>query len=372
MRNLPFWSENILKDTQYTPGGSALYKDKHFTPKGLVYTLTMRWVWLSAANQVFLSYGAGWGGILTLASYNKFNRNCLRDALIIVCSGSITSILAGFVIFSVLGYMAHETGANIEDVVSSGPGLAFVAYPEALSRLPLPQLWAFLFFFMLITLGLDSEFVTLETCITAVVDEFKEDYPILHRRRFFVVLGTCIGMMLIGLPLTMQGGVYVFELFNWYSAGFTPMLIVLFEVLAMFIYGGKRFMKDMSNMFGTVPIPYWWFFNWFAVTPITIVVIMIFGFIDQVPAYYDDYIFPGWAQGIGWALTMSSIIMIFVYALYSVIRQKGSLRQRLKAVMNPSDKWGPALAKNRELSGYKPMATSGTTDIELDKFTHVA
>lgn len=48
------------------------------------------------------------------------------------------------------------------------------------------------------------QFVTLETCITAFVDEFKDDYPWLNKHRFFVVLGTCIGMLLIGLPLTMQ------------------------------------------------------------------------------------------------------------------------------------------------------------------------
>ena len=47
-------------------------------------------------------------------------------------------------------------------VIFVGPGLAFVAYPEALSKMPLPQLWAALFFLMLITVAFDSTVSTTQ------------------------------------------------------------------------------------------------------------------------------------------------------------------------------------------------------------------
>jgi solute carrier family 6 amino acid transporter-like protein 5/7/9/14 len=69
----------------------------------------------------------------------------------------LTSLYGGFAVFAVVGYMAHETGLPVEDVIKSGPGLAFIVYPEALSKLPLPQLWSVLFFLMLTTLAIGTQ-----------------------------------------------------------------------------------------------------------------------------------------------------------------------------------------------------------------------
>lgn len=52
--------------------------------------------------------------------------------------------------------MSHETGLPVSTVATGGPGLAFVTYPEAIALLPLPHLWAVLFFLMLFFIGLDT------------------------------------------------------------------------------------------------------------------------------------------------------------------------------------------------------------------------
>ena len=77
-------------------------------------------VWADACIQIFFSLGVTWGGMITLASYNKFQNNVFRDAVLVGMGNCCTSFFAGFVIFGIIGYMAHELGVEVEEVAAQG------------------------------------------------------------------------------------------------------------------------------------------------------------------------------------------------------------------------------------------------------------
>lgn len=77
--------------------------------------------------------------------------------MIVAVSNIATSFFAGLVIFSIIGFLAHELNVDVDKVVDQGAGLAFIVYPEVVTRLPISPVWSILFFLMLLTLGLDSQ-----------------------------------------------------------------------------------------------------------------------------------------------------------------------------------------------------------------------
>ncbi|XP_065529611.1 sodium- and chloride-dependent glycine transporter 1 isoform X2 [Lathamus discolor] len=367
---------------------------------GIMYYLTPQWdkildakVWGDAASQIFYSLGCAWGGLITMASYNKFHNNCYRDSIIISITNCATSVYAGFVIFSILGFMANHLGVDVSKVADHGPGLAFVAYPEALTLLPISPLWSILFFFMLILLGLGTQvghvgasvlgqgggmvghggdvlpllphvqFCLLETLVTAIVDEVGNEWII--RRKTFVTLGVAVAGFLLGVPLTTQAGIYWLLLMDNYAASFSLVVISCIMCVAiMYIYGHRNYFKDIEMMLGFPP-PLFFQICWRFISPAIIFFILVFTVIQYRPISYNDYVYPTWAISIGFLMALSSVICIPIYAIYKVCCSEGdTLLERLKNATKASKDWGPALAEHR--SGRYAPAFSPSTESHLE------
>ncbi|CAF4977823.1 unnamed protein product, partial [Rotaria sp. Silwood1] len=193
-------------------------------------------VWNDAANQIFFILSVTYGGLITLSSYNKFNQSTLGNTLVVSIANVITSIFAGFVMFAYLGYLAHITGQNVKDVVSEGPGLAFIVYPYAVTTLPVAPLWSILFFFMLILLGLDSVFASIETVVVTITDQIQ----ILRRYNALVTFIVCTVMFGLGLLLCTNAGFYWLTLLDNFTGSYAAFIIGLLECICIaYVYGGN-------------------------------------------------------------------------------------------------------------------------------------
>ncbi|XP_042892117.1 sodium- and chloride-dependent glycine transporter 1-like isoform X1 [Penaeus japonicus] len=342
---------------------------------GIRFYLTPNWdkirkpsVWGDAAIQIFFSLSPCWGGLITLASYNKFNNNCYRDAFVVSIGNCLTSFFAGFVIFGIIGFMAHELGLPVEKVAVQGAGLAFVAYPEAVARLPLSPVWSILFFAMLLTLGLGTQFTILTTIITTITD----DFPALRGKNFkWALLCCCLVMFSVGLSMATKGGMYVLQMMDSYSSTFSALMVGMAEVMVVtWVYGIDNFMNDIKMMLGRYPYPmFFWKYVWKFGMPLVVLTILVFSWIDFTPAKYGGYEFPPWANTVGWILSFSSVALIPGVAIVKILGEKGSLLERIKKLCKPQPTWAPpadVTIRPNDSFGAKPLlkVTSFDEDTE--------
>ena len=302
-------------------------------------------VWTAAAGQMFFSLGVTFGGIIMFASYNRFRNPVYKDALIVASMDLMTSVLGSLVVFTTFGVMAKKVGSTIEKVARSGYGLAFVVYPEALSHMPPAHLWSLLFFFMLFTLGLDSEFGFMETILTCIQDEF----PKLRKYKSWLCVVLCVASFHLALPCVCPGGDHVVALMDHFGGDFAILILAFFEVVAvMWGYGVNNVLNDLQYMVGHRPRAWqYWMFCWVIVCPGIIAFLFTYRMIDYQPiSYSGDRPYPQFALNIGWALCSAVLLPIpiwFFYLLYQSFARPDitTWQERRKFMFSPNCHWIP-------------------------------
>jgi len=128
-----------------------------------------------------------------------------------------TSFIAGLAVFTTLGGMAFVTQqagnpVAVENVAVKGPSLAFVAFPYALAQLPYSAWFSFIFFFALVTLGIDSAFSITESILASIVDKTG------WRRGIVLPVMSLIGLA-FGLIYVTKGGLNWLEIIDGFANG---------------------------------------------------------------------------------------------------------------------------------------------------------
>ncbi|KAL4226709.1 Sodium- and chloride-dependent creatine transporter 1 [Mactra antiquata] len=304
-------------------------------------------VWLDGATQVIYSIGLGFGFMISLGSYNKFNNNCVRNGFIVICINGCTSLFGGLTVFATLGFMSNEMNVPIDKVASQGPGLVFLTYPKAVTQMPLSPLWSVLFFMTILFVGLDSQFASVEAFVTPILDRWPRTlYK--SRNRMLIVGLYCVVSFLAGLLLVTEGGIYIFRLIDYYCvSGLLLLAMVFFEAVTLgWVFGAERFYDALELMTGNRPGP-WLKICWKYLTPFIINVIFWFQLVTFKPLQFSEtYEYPAWSTILGILGSLSSIMLVPLVAGYKVVKTPGSIKERLKRVSIP------ILKKHQIYSGW--------------------
>jgi len=235
--------------------------------------------------------------------------------------------------------MAQAQNLKVEQVGTEGEGLVFIVYSDAIATMTGSFFWAIIFFFMLITLGLDSTFGGLEAMMTGLCDEYPNT---LGKNRELFVACLLGGIYLCALPTCTYGGKDLITMLNVFGVS-TPILFVVFVEAAgvCWFYGVNRFCDDVELMIGSRP-GLFWRICWQYISPTFILIILIFSWLDFQPPQDmvgkgpDDKP-PGWVLGVGWCMTLSSLWFIPTYAIYKFTITKGSFRTRIHNIITPEE-----------------------------------
>lgn len=308
--------------------------------------------WKDAAIQTFFNLGLAYGTVISYSSFNPRKNNCQKDALFVATANYFVSIIATMTVFGIVGFKAltntdrcllnklndnelstrllpqldgistinEESIEAVTDLIESrsyegefagfaecsqdemlkkfrgGPGLAFIAFAEAVTKLPCPQLWSVLFFGMILMVGISSQIGILLGFLLPIHDTFLQK----RIKQSHFTAGSCITLTLVGIIFCLRSGIQWLDIFDS-NACTIPLLVIAFHecIMSSVVYGVKKIHKDVKSALGFISkIQPFWDICWKLISPVLLGVIIAFSFYDLIMApvkvsYWDSFNFSG-------------------------------------------------------------------------------
>ncbi len=288
--------------------------------QGLEYFLEPDWsrladsqVWRAAFGQVFFSLTIAFGVMITYASFLHRKSDLNNNAMIIALADLATSIIAGIAVFATMGALAHNNGKPVHEVLegSKSLGLAFVAFPEALSNLPFAHIFSAIFFIALILLGIDSAFSMTEATLASLIDKTS------WKRTTILAVMSLVGFG-IGLLFTSEGGLsWLDTIDRTVNEGTWGIMFVgLIECLVIGWAFDLKKLRDHTNRHSDWKLGVWWEWAIKLIIPAILLSLIGWSFWDDLHRKEGYLIDP---QGKLIGTDVLNIALSFIILLVSII-----------------------------------------------------
>ncbi len=243
-------------------------------------------VWLAAYGHIFFSLSVGFGIMVTYSSYLKPKTNLTGSGLIVGFANSSFELLAGIGVFAALGFMAHAAGKPVDQVVSGGIGLAFIAFPKLISSLGASaDLFGILFFGSLFVAGITSMVSILQVPIAALQDKLKWS-----RTKAVSIVGGGTSVVSIFLFSTTNA-IKLVDIIDHFINNLGIVSGALISII-MVSWFKRHLMTELEmhiNSISTIQLGKTWEFTLTVVTPVVLLSTLLLALNSLIQKGYDTY-----------------------------------------------------------------------------------
>ena len=231
-----------------------------------------------------------------------------------------------------------------------------------------PQLMVVFFSLLLLTLGLHSVYIAVETLQSALFDHFK----VLRHKQVYTTIVICVVYFLLSIPYCTNGGIYLFLLMDDSVMSCNAFVIAILEVMIVgWALGIEKFFDHVNRMgmnfkketllFGKICLQY--------VCPLSGLAILGLSASDYITDHHDarsidwsfqsetysaefdckngtenfvvcSYTLPVGAEVLSWLIGGFILSFIPIFGVLSIVKKmKNGLTW--KSLFQPTDEWRP-------------------------------
>ncbi|XP_022699632.1 sodium-dependent dopamine transporter-like [Varroa jacobsoni] len=295
-------------------------------------------LWVFALAQTIHSLGLTLGPNYVVSSRNKKQISLMRDTTLTVLINVLVVFVVGSVTFGAVGHLCVIWRQELSSsFFHKDPGLVFVMYTEVIKLMPVPPVWAVLFWFLFICLAMDS----INTITSTVVHALEESYGTLIKQRFqgrgFFLLFICFGCLVMAIPYVTDAGLHYLMTVDYYISTLCIIVVCFAELCALaWLYGGQNLLYNTDEVLH--PIPYVYLrMCWATVSPLVFMAVTVCGGMTLPrPLMRDGKPFPLGADVVGWSLFGFVLLIVPALAIRAIARADASGPiGKIKAALQP-------------------------------------